>query len=328
MSRIQIIWTSIALFVVVLFYAGIPVATYDAHTVLTSFIGAILFGSCVFMVIGDFRSVDDIRSLASENTKGARRFSPIAIIPALIFLVVLVVHQGDRKNQEIIEHGKFAKGIVVGGGSTTTKRNFSSSTSYSLTVEYKDSANIGHVLKESVDWSDYSKMYQGATVDVQYSKRHPSLARLVVSREELAEHMDIPTDTLNVTHLLSILENKIPKDSILTFLNSINYEWAIEREDIYYNSKLNLAVKVFPGAKQIVYLQQTKSFGMNQNPFETNLAKYGFKKKSTTSNNETTEVYYNDQYVISKEREVSSRNNANEFGLSTVSLIYYIAARE
>jgi len=141
-----------------------------------------------------------------------------------VLVCVLVFHQSSRKQDELAAYGRLTKGKVVGGAATTTTRRFQSNTTYSIKVMYVDSLERQHTFDESVSGSDFSDLYEGAIVDVVYSKQHPALAKVVSEVRDLKAFVNVPSDTLTIGHLTAILEGNVPRDSMVQYLNAINYE--------------------------------------------------------------------------------------------------------
>lgn len=328
MSLSRIIFSSLSVLILVTFYALIPVDVYERHDMFYSFAAGFLFFGALFLALGDFDSIYDLMSKPEpgEAVPPLRKLSPFAVLPAFVLVFVLVFHQSSRKQDELAAHGRLTKGKIVGGKATTTTRRFQSNTTYSINVTYMDSLDRKHTFEESVSGSDFNDLYEGAIVDVVYSKKHPALAKVVTEVSGLKAFVNIPTDTLTINHLTAILEGNVLRDSMVQYLNAINYEWTGESSGYFFsNEKLKIAIKLFEDNSELAYVEQfnmmTAADGSN---FERNLTKNGFKKKASSANGESQEFYYTDKYIVSKERKVSDNKSSNGMPTFEAYWIYHV----
>ena len=319
MSLSRILFSSLSVLILVTFYALIPVDVYERHDMFYSFAAGLLFFGALFLALGDFDSIYDLTSKPEpgEEVPALRKLAPFAVLPALVLVFALVFHQSSRKQDELAAYGKLTKGKVVGGEATTTTRRFQSNTTYSINVTYMDSLDRKHVFSESVSGSDFSDLYEGAIVDVVYSKQHPALAKVVSEVSDLKAFVNIPSDTLTIGHLTAILEGNVPRDSMVQYLNSINYEWTAQESGYFFaNEKLKIAIKLFEDNSELAYVEQTNLVDVRKNDFESNLIKSGFKKKASSANGESQEFFYTDKYIVSKERKISEHNTDSSMGIN------------
>lgn len=327
MSLGRIIFTALSVLIPVTFYALIPVDVYERHDMFYSFAAGFLFFGALFLALGDFQSLYDLTSKPEpgEEVPALRKLSPFAVLPAFVLVFVLVFHQSSRKDDELGAYGKLTKGKVVGGAATTTTRRFQSNTTYSIDVTYVDSLDREHRFKESVSGSDFNDLYEGAIVDVVYSKKHPALAKVVTEVSDLKAFVQVPSDTLGIGHLTAILDGSVPRDSMVQYLNAINYEWTGEASGYFFsNEKLKIAIKLFENNSELAYVEQFNMMTGGDGDFEKNLVKNGFKKKASSANGETQEFYYTDQYIVSKERKVGDHNTSGGMPDFTAYWIYHV----
>ncbi|PZR35101.1 MAG: hypothetical protein DI538_15725 [Azospira oryzae] len=313
MNTRQIFWLVACGLVLSTFFVWIPVDVYENSSIFFTISGAILFFVCLFLLLGDYGSVYElIEDLTSKDRNrpqpGLRKAAPFAVIPAIILLIVLIIHQINRVDKELSTNGVLAKGIVSGGRSETTTRRFQSNTTYKINVTYYDSLKHQHVVNSSVNGSDFNDLYQGATIDVVYSRRFPSLAKPIIGLDELSKYKKIARDEITIEHLTSILDQKVKADSIIPYLNSICYEWVPGKEGLYSNEKLSKAIKLFPEGGELAYVIKISTIQVYQNKLEDSFEKYGFKKKASESGGERSEFYYNDTHAITIETKNSDRS--------------------
>ena len=331
MSLGRIIFTSLSVLIPVTFYALIPVDVYERHDMFYSFAAGVLFFGALFLALGDFQSIYDLTSKPEpgEEVPALRKLSPFAVLPAFVLVFVLVFHQSSRKDDELAAYGRLTKGKIVGGKATTTTRRFQSNTTYSINVIYADSLDRQHKFEESVSGSDFNDLYEGAIVDVVYSKKHPALAKVVTDVKDLKAYVNVPSDTLRIGHLIAILEGNVPKDSMVSYLNSINYEWTGEESGYFFsNEKLKIAIKLFEDNSELAYVEEYNMMAVGRSEFESNLAKAGFKKKASTVNGESQEFYYNDKYIISEETKRAERNSNEMFKIDAYRIFHVVRSDE
>jgi hypothetical protein len=229
----------------------------------------------------------------------------------------LIFYNGDRKEDELKAHGVLTKGTVQNGSSTTSTRRFQKNTSYDLIFLYQDSTGKKHQFEQSVSGGEFGDAYVGQEVDIVYSKKNPDLAKAVLGLDELSKFRKIADGKIEIEQLIAILESH-QSDTIVNFLNTINYQWASTGDGIYSNEKRDLVIKVFPGNDELAYLDNTNAFGNSNTTFEKSLETSGFKKKAVTENNETQELYYTDKYGVTKESKMVNTDGQIGFRMVTI----------
>jgi hypothetical protein len=312
MNKRVIIWALLLVLIFELIFNLIPIDVYDGFPILFGLLGSITYMGCMFMFMS---SLESVKSAAM----------PFAIISGVILFFSLIFYHSGRISDELATHGKLTKGTVNGGESTTTTRRFQKNTSYSILVGYQDSLNKQHVFDASVTGSEFNDLYRGAEVDVVYSKRYPAIAKAVFSIDELSKYKHVPQEQLTITHLINILEQKVNKDSVLDYLNTINYEWHPGSEDgVYNNERLKAAVKIAPDNQKMAYACEVGGFIKDDDDFESTLTQNGFSKKASDVDGKEQLLYYNDRYVIAKETTWSDDSNDNNILGRTVYQVFYI----
>jgi hypothetical protein len=313
------IWAALTVFVIALFTVMIPVHVYDRYPVMFAFLAAGLLLITLGQTIGDFDSVYELleKDVDKKNEPESKRWAALAVIPALIFPIFLIFYNGDRKEDELKAHGVLTKGTVQNGSSTTSTRRFQKNTSYDLIFLYQDSTGKKHQFEQSVSGGEFGDAYVGQEVDIVYSKKNPDLAKAVLGLDELSKFRKIADGKIEIEQLIAILESH-QSDTIVNFLNTINYQWASTGDGIYSNEKRDLVIKVFPGNDELAYLDNTNAFGNSNTTFEKSLETSGFKKKAVTENNETQELYYTDKYGVTKESKMVNTDGQIGFRMVTI----------
>lgn len=313
------IWLAISLSIIVFFIWGIPLGTYEGATVTICITGAVLLFISLFQYCGEYTSFDQIFKKQDPKIRESRgrRLSPFMVIPAIAFLLLLLVNFNLKKSYVLNHWGVLAKGTVVSGQTKSTTRKFKTRTSYKLKVKYIDSLGAKHYFNETVSAEDFYNTYQNEEVDIVYWREDPRIAKVVFKVEEIGNYKEIVTDSISVMHLTTILEGKINDDSIKDYLNTINYEWVNVSDSVYQNSKLNLGLLYSKEGERITYMQQNSSMGFKVNEdgsptnyFEKTLIQNGFKIQAAAKSGQLgSELYYSDTYVVQK-------NQTTEFATS------------
>jgi hypothetical protein len=310
----RILWLGLLAADLILFFVLIPVDVYSSNTIFFSFLGGASVFVFLFLALGRFESIYDIihKPEPGDVEVPGRKLAPFAVIPSLLLVFILIFYHGSRKSNELETYGKLTKGTVIGGQSTSTRRRMQTTTSYNIKVSYQDSLQRQHIFEDDVSSTEFNDLYEGAVVDIVYSSRYPDLAKAVFQVEELAKYKKVPMENLGIDDLLSIFEGGVSKDSALSFLNSINYEWHETETGTFVNDRLQLAVRI--AEDQVGYLQQSDLLKYNKKfSFEEDMMRQGFQKKAVEYNGETQEVYYKDNYIVTKERQ--QQDNSNSRGI-------------
>lgn len=318
------IWAGLTLFVIAFFTIIIPVHVYDRYPIMFAFLGGGLLLVTLGQTLGDFQSIYELTEKPDPNEQESqgKKLAPFAIFPAFIFAIVIIFYNGGRKDDELKEFGVLTKGVVSNGSSTTTTRRFQKNTSYDLIFTYQDSTGQKFVFEQSVSGGEFGDAYLGQEVDIVYSRKHPVLAKAVLNLQELSALKPIANNPIEVQQLIEILESS-QSDTIVNFLNTINYQWKQGEEGVYSNEKRSLAIKVFPGNQELAYMDNSgKAFNRANDDFEKSLETFGFKKKAIKEGDETQELYYTDRYGVSKENKMI-RGEGDAIGFSTVT-IYHV----
>lgn len=328
MKLSSIIWYSLAGLVLIIFLGVIPIDDFDRHVLLYGFACSALFFGCIFFALADFKSLDEVteKGTFDNTTHPTRKLAPFVIIPMIILPFILIFYQSSRVETELEKYGVMTKGKVTGGESSTTSRRGNKSTTYDINFTYTDSANNAYNVEDGINGDEFDKLYEGAIIDIVYSSKHPGLAEAVLSLKDLQKYKKIAVADVGIEHLIPLLEGTVKDDSIMVYLNNVCYEWQMDSENYFVNNHKEVAIKVAGDRSRIVFIKQTTAYAYNpEQPFEKSLEKYGFKKKSSTSDDgKTNEVFYTDKYTIMKDRQVSEAKDNADFLNQAAFDIWYV----
>lgn len=310
MSLSKKISLAICIATIVLFVWGIPLGLYERSTAILSIVGGVILFIGLFQYFGEFTSLDEIIEKQDPNVPqpAGRKLAPFMVLPAFVFMIILVIYVGHKKQSVLNHNGKLAKGTVVTGESKTSTRRLQTTTSYNIRVQFVDSLGVHYYFDESISGGDFNNMYEGAEVDVVYWREDPRVAKVVFTLEDLGKYKTIATEPITISHLTDIIEGKVNEDSIKDYLNTINYEWTDLSEGGFENSKLKLALKYVKTESTIVFVQanHTMGYAINEDgsikfSFDQDLLQKGYKKQASADDDgKQIELFYTDDYVIQK----------------------------
>ncbi|HTF81414.1 MAG TPA: DUF3592 domain-containing protein [Cytophagales bacterium] len=301
MSRNRVISSILFVGIFVLFMWGIPVGLYNRNEFLFSVVGGILCFLLIGQALAEFRSLYEL--LESEEhvqVSKARQLAPFAIVPGFILIFVFLMHNAARAEQVLKNEGLVTKGKVEDGRSTSTTRRFRTNTTYKLEYSYTDTHKITYHGSASVNSSEFSEAYQGMSVDVVYWKKDPSVSKLLVQPHEIVTYKRILNRQLSYVDMLTILEHKLGEDSLLNYLNAINYEW-LEGEGFFVNERLGMAVKRID-SNQVAFIENMAA----EEPvsFVQEMERDGYAKMTRISQGKERVAYTKWPYTIVREAKV------------------------
>src|SRR5882757_4219623 len=112
MSPRRILWCVLVAGTFFFFYSFISVDTFEKHSMFYSFFGGAVLFVALFQALGDFTSLYELfeKTDPKDEVVPGRKLAPIAVLPAFVFVFVLIFHHGSRKEDELIRNGVLAKG--------------------------------------------------------------------------------------------------------------------------------------------------------------------------------------------------------------------------
>ena len=271
------IWLALLIASIIFFAWAIPLTSYNQSPFYISLTGGIFVFVFTFLFISDVTSIYELTEKDPDNQKKSLNYAPWAIVPGIAFLFIFLFNFEARKKSVFANEGALTKGTIINGHSETSKRRGNTSTSYEVIVEFEDDRGTRYEFNQSLNSKEYDRLYNGATIDVKYWKKSPKVAKAILSDDDIKESLNIENRPLAFTDLSHIINISLRKDSLIKYLNSINYKWEQQGPDLFINRNRNCAIKVKEDT--LVYLEYKNNFSNEEKDFEQSLNQKDFKKK-------------------------------------------------
>lgn len=185
MDKKVIIYLGIAVIVFLLFYSILPLSMMHKYTMFWAFLAAGGVGGLIFLA---GRLPDEIR-YDIEKYKDAqgkeRGFIVVAVISGLATLIIVAFHTSTRERNLLRQDGIITEGVILNGQSKKNRRT----TTYELTIQYKDGAGHLHVESLDVNSDEWHSAGKDMPVQVIYSQSIPGVCRVLLKPESAREYM-------------------------------------------------------------------------------------------------------------------------------------------
>ncbi len=324
------IWSAVLFFIVFFFTLGIPISSYNQGPFYISVIGGVLVFIFTFLFISDITSFYELLEKDPEYQAKGLNYAPWALIPGIIFIVIFSLIFEYRKKDVFDKEGIITKGVIINGHSETSRRRGNRTTSFEINVSFQDDKGQEYKFNESINSSEYDKLYNGANIDVKYWKKSPSVAMAILSDEDVKENLKIENRSITLNDLEKIINNDVKKDSVIQYLNSINYKWEQESVGTFLNDNINCIIKLKDDT--IIYVESKNKFSVQgmefKKEFEESINMTEFKKSGVKINGIDLEIYLSDQYQVIK-KVINSIDSDKNKALSRLSItkVYTITKR-
>ncbi|HJT74241.1 MAG TPA: DUF3592 domain-containing protein, partial [Chitinophaga sp.] len=226
--------------------------------------------TAIFFVqmFADFRSWDELNSKLPEHNQWYHKVAAIAIVLAVVLGVVFSVHYSTLEDNEIKEYGVRVPGTIISGYSKSSRKG---GTTYNLSVSFYTKKGKYISVNRDVDGGQYDKASVGQHVEIMYSKKHPTLVKILLGEDVVEEFTGFKSRDITVSDLSKILTMR--KDSILQSLNQVSYRWELQPHETntWVNNDKDLAV--FIQNDEVTYAEKTGHF----EAFKKNAISSGFK---------------------------------------------------
>lgn len=247
MNKRRIWWAVGLVLTFFVFYKLIPIATYSQAPVIFSIIGAVLFFFFLAQLIGDFHSWEEFNTKDKSLQDWRHKVSALMVIPAIGFLILLIVRTVKDESDELKKYGVTTKGIIKDGSGFKTRRGGS----FDLIIEFKDENGRWLTVKESVSESEFNRYGKGQWVTIVYSKKHPNILNILSTDTEVEEYTGVKARDFEIKDLKTLLVLK-PYE-IDSFLNTITTPWT-RHDSGWINERKFQFIRLSPQTGTVTYV--------------------------------------------------------------------------
>ena len=244
MKKKQLYFIGAAVAIFVFFNWLIPVHIIYDNEFIWGIVAAVCVGLCLYFGL----KPEESEMYTPENYEAGKAKSRVAgivvAIAAIATIFCVYFLNIPREDQYIKKNSVVTKGTVMDGRAKTTKRRGTSSTTYTLDVQFDVN---GKVYKESisVDGSDWSDAGKGMPVLVAYAKDHPKMCKILFSGD-LVEKYTSGTQIrkLKLDEFVAAFRNR--EQDLTPQLDKVSLGWGQQESEkgtrFYYHSVFKTAV--------------------------------------------------------------------------------------
>ena len=188
-------FTAITLFTIWFFVFGIPVDTYANNAGLIAAISTIICTILFVYTIICFFPKDTGKKPDSDDSKDKSGYVIFAVFMLFLFGfgTFQVKHALDAKKNELKENGRLVIATVIDGSSYKTRKVDFTDIKFEFLLE--DGSR--YTAKADVSAKEFSKYHIGKEVPIVYSKKYPSLIKILRNDEEVSEYSGNTSRNLN-----------------------------------------------------------------------------------------------------------------------------------
>lgn len=291
----KILYAALFIFSVWLFSRGIPLDIFHGYSITLTLIGGIL---CTFLLAITLFQFFPATPEESEKTGQNIGCALIAVVIIFFFgfSMFLLFDEIGRSDAEIDKNGVYTTGVIVDGSSYKTRKVDLTS----VMIKFKTKDGKEQYTSQDISAQEFSRYSQFEEVPIVYSKRYPSILKILRTDAEIAKYSKSEVRDITLSDLIKLYELKTPIE-INKYLNNINKEWDYQnggddQSVIYFNKFKKIAIKVIKD-KDVIYMLND----VNQQLFEEEIPKLKFEKMDMGSGKGM--VYTNGNFIISKRVE-------------------------
>lgn len=287
----RIIWGILFVFSFLLFFSWLPVGVFMSSHAFFGGIGAVLTGFFLIQLFGDFRSWEEANSKDASH-EWYHKFALFGgIFIAIVLFITFSMHYSTLEDNEIKKYGERVPATITSGYSKTSRK----SSSYSLTVSFTTKKGKAMSVKRDVDRSQYDKAGIGQHVEVLYSKKHPTLVKILLGEDVIEEFTGLKSRDVTINDMCKLFTMR--KDSILPTLNTVSYFWspAPDETNMWVNNNRRLMVFIEPDVR-IVYAEMAGDY----DGFKKSVLSQGFKALSNEEDNKV-HLFEKDSLILEVE---------------------------
>lgn len=251
-----VIFSILAMAVVVVMYFFIPASVYNLAPMVFSGLGALLLTIFMIQAVGDYRQWEDFANPPKDKVRPiGQRIAPFLIIPGIISIFIFQSNFRSAETRELKKYGARVIAMVADGTATTIKR----STTYTLTLRFKIEADGDtYSVKENVSESEYHSVGKGSKVEIIYSTRDPEILDILISDAAYEKYLGIKKTEIGLEHVFGFME--LDKDALGRKLNEMSYRWEYDQENmVWINEKEDQGVQVYKG-RRVMFISPSAGF--------------------------------------------------------------------
>lgn len=130
---------------------------------------------------------------------------------------------------------------------------------FDVTIAFQDENGTDLTVHKSVTRSEFDSFSKDQKVLMVYSKKNPSIVKILSTPEEVQEYTGIKERSMAIADLNALVTMK--KENVYSFLNSITYKWEKKDNDsAWINERKSQYVRLFPSQKSVVYISGSDEY--------------------------------------------------------------------
>jgi hypothetical protein len=167
------------------FYFSIPVTMVHSAQFFWAFVGSILTAVCIFMV--GYKKPEEMYDIDNyKKNNGKQTVSIVLAVLVGLFGAFLLYFSFTKREEKFIEANPILVGGTVIDGVSKTSRK---SSSYELTVSYKDSNAIEYKTDYNASSSEWNSAGKGMPVSVVFEKDHPEICKVILEAKDAMKYL-------------------------------------------------------------------------------------------------------------------------------------------
>ncbi len=176
-------------------------------------------------------------------------------VAILMWTVSILPGCGNIDNDEILKKdGIKAIGHITDGTGESGKY----SEHFDIIVEYTDENGTPLTVHKSVTRSDFDSYSKDQQVMLVYSKKNPSIIKILSTPEEVQEFTGLKERDIAIADLNALVTMR--KQNVDSFLNNITYAWEKNNDSAWINERRKQDVRLFADQKSVVYVSESDEY--------------------------------------------------------------------
>lgn len=224
-NKNQIIWISSSIILLIIFTVLTPITLFFKYGITLSMVQSFICAILIAFAVLNISSLDELINLDKKDEAKSLR---TVLIPFLSFILFgfLIYNIIDSKiNYKIQNEGIFTQAKVINGEQIVEQSLRRTSTTYNISLSYKDSLTNKEVYaKADIDSEIFNTVYKGQTIEIKYLPEYNSIFKIMVGDKNVKEFKNISNRYINFSDIGKLL-NIESENSRIQYLNSISEGW-------------------------------------------------------------------------------------------------------